>query len=408
LNAPASAWPAGSDGADGDRPERLFTAYVRSLRAGVEPDPAQLDRVLRALRGVLRKEMRRRSLMTAPPSFIGVVGWPGWQQPGALDDLTTTCYAYVFVDRLRALRAQLQVRDNIDGFVFRNVRNFLHDLQKENDPVGYRAYEVLRAAVESAAAAGGLRWQGEGKLGGDTLVILAAGEAADDDDPDTEERARRRRVMDELVALWNADLLPDLVLARGRGRDAVAEELARRLPELAAEGVTSFRFRELLSRLRRDLRQRWAALLWQAQGTGTAPREVVETTAGGGDEADTGFVRVLSLYRPPPAPEREMAERQQFRRLTDCVSVQVREHDADRRTRRHLDRLWQFIRTCVTASEPIPSRRKLSRFLDIPRDRLPALHALLVAFLERCRGDRSSEGEAGGIHPGTPGDREER
>ena len=201
--------------------------------------------------------------------------------------------------------------------------------------------------------------------------------------------------MEELTAQWNTDLLPDLILARGRQRDDLAEELARRLPQLAAEGIGSFRFRELLAHLRRDLRQRWAALLWQSKGTATAPREAVETVdAGASEEADTGFVRVLSLYRPEPLPEQKLAEQQRFGQLTDCVSQWVEEHDADRRTRRYLHKLWQFIRTCVTASEPVPSRRKLAQFLDIPRDRLPALHRLLVGFLERCRGD-GGDGDSG-------------
>ncbi len=402
MNASAAAPPAGPEGAGGDGPERLFTDFVRSLGAGAEPDAEQLDRVLRTLRGVLRKEMSRRSLMTAPPSYVGVVGWPGWREPGALDDLTTVCYGYVFVERLRALQAQLLVRDNIDGLVFRNVRNFLHDLQKENDPVGFRAYEVLRAAVESAAAAGRLRIEGDGKVGGDSLCAFTEGAAAE---PDTEERERRRRVMAELTAQWNAELLPDLILARGRQREALAEELGRRLPELAAEGVAAFRFRELLAHLRRDLRQRWAALLWQSRGTETAPRGAVEQVGAGGDDGpDTGFVRVLGLFRPPPQPELEEAERQAFRSLTDCVSRRVEEHAADRRTHRHLDRLWQFIRTCVMASEPVPSRRKLSRFLDIPRDRLPGLHAVLVDALERCREER--EVQRGGGRSGASGGRE--
>jgi hypothetical protein len=408
VNASASAPAAGPDGAGGDGPERLFTAFVRSLEAGDEPDAELLDRVLRALRGVLRQEMRRRSLMTAPPSFVGVVGWPGWQQPGALEDLAASCYGYVFVDRLRALQAQLRVRDNIDGLVFRNVKNFLHDLQKANDPVGYRAYEVLRSAVESAAAAGGLRVEGEDKLGGDSLCVFPAAAVAAEDRPDTEERTRRRRVMEQLTAQWNAELLPELILARGKQRDEVAAELSRRLPELAAEGVVAFRFRELLAHLRRDLRQRWAALLWQSKGTATAPRQAMERPAadtGGDDAADTGFVRVLHHYRPPQAADNAVAERQAFRRLTDCVSRLVEEHAADRRTRRYLDKLWQFIRTCVTASEPVPSRRKLSRFLDIPRDRLPGLHAVLVDALERCRDEQGAPARGG--RSGGPGGEEE-
>lgn len=370
--------------------ERIFTAYLRSLTPGVEPDREDLVRVLRTLAGILRKELRTRGLWQAPPSFLGVYGWASWDEPGALEDLTSACYGYTFVHRLRALRAQLEVKPNVDGLVFRNVRNFLFDRQRRHDPLGYRAWEVVRAAVEEALADGALHLVADGPPVDDgTVLALRPGvtvAAAEEEDPG--EAARRGAAIRGLAAQWTSELLPELVTARGRKRDAVASELAARLPALAGEGVEVFRFRELLRPLRADLRECWAAMLWQAKGDLT-PRDDVEAregaaAAGEDDEADVGFVRVLRLYRPPRAPDRRAADRQSVRRLTDCVSTAVEEADLDRRTRGYLETLWSFLRTCVADDEPVPSQRRMSDVLGIPRDRFRELFDRLGEMLERC------------------------
>lgn len=371
----------------GDR-ERIFTAYVRSLTPGAEPDRDALVRVLRTLAGMLRKELKRRGQWLAPPSYLGVYGWASWDEPGALEDLTSACYAYTFVTRLRALRAQLRVKPNIDGLVFRNVRNFVHDRQRRHDPLGYRAWEVVRAAVETALADGALHLLSDGPaVDDDTLLAVRPG--ADPRQPDPDEASRRRQAIRALVAQWTGDLLPDLVTARGRQRDGVAAELAVRLPALAGEGVEVFRFRDLLGPLRAHLRETWAAMLWHAKGDLT-PLDDVETgpqAAGGGEDdgEDVGFVRVLRLYRPPPAPDRRAAERQSARRLTDCVSSAVEEAELDRRTHGYLETLWSFLRTCVSDDELVPSQRRMSATLGIPRDRFRELLDQLGEMLHRCR-----------------------
>ena len=207
---------------------------------------------------------------------------------------------------------------------------------------------------------------------------------AETEEPDTGERERRRRALAALVSQWNAELLPDLILARGRKRDEVARRLAARLPEAAEDGVPDFRFREVLALMRGDLRQRWASLLWQAGGANQAHRDTVEVSSEG-DEGDTGFVRVLTLYHGEPEPGSELARRQRFRRLTDCVSREVESAPGKERVRAYLERLWQFLRSCAISSEQIPSKRKLASFLNIPRDRMPELHRTLAEYLRRCR-----------------------
>src|SRR5436309_14649242 len=146
LNIAGLSWGEREDAAGA----RVFTDYVRSLEPGGEPDPQRLATVRETLRGALRGELRRRGLWNAPPDYLGVYGSEGWED--ALEELLAECYAFVFVDRLRALQAQLRVKPNVDGLVFLNVRHFLHERQKEHDPVGSQVFEVLQSAVRCAVA----------------------------------------------------------------------------------------------------------------------------------------------------------------------------------------------------------------------------------------------------------------
>ena len=391
--------------------ERLFTAYVRHLAAGGEPERELFDRVWRALAGALRAELRRRGLWTAPPSFLGVDGYANWGEEGALDELTAGAYQFTFVLRLRALMAQSRLLDNVDGLVFRNLRNFVHERQRDGDPLGYQAWETVHAAVEQALAEGLLFVVGEAADGTVRDPVPLAGDSLLTTDPDAHpgadpappaaEAARRRGALAALAAQWNAELLPELVTARGAKHDAVVGELARRLPELAAEGVGAVTFRQLLEALRRDLRQRWAAMLWQTRGgLATAEAGAVSTAGAGddGDDGDEGFARVLVLYRPPLPPEEQFAERESARRLTDCVSRRVEAAEGDERTLSYLAALWGFLRACVAAAEGPPSQRKIASLLGIPRQRLPGLYERLGDMLRLCR--RRLRGLAGGEEEG--------
>ncbi len=365
-----------------------FTDHVRLLTGGRPLDEASLAPLWSALRAALRAELRRRGLWESPPAYVGIYGWDSWETPGemrqgALEELLFECYTYIFIQRLRGLEAQLKVKPNIDGLVFLNIRHFLHERQKEHDPLGSQVFEVLRSAVRMAVEEGALRVvSGDEGVRNDTVLSFS---------PEPQSPAPREAVA-ALVPSWNDDLLPDLVTLRGQRQEEVVRRLRDLLPELRREGIAAFRFKDLVDPLKADVRKRWAAILDESQG---------EAAPQGGEEEGRSRVRVVS-------PDQRVEERQVFRWLIDCVLTALRRLDTSEKTREYLVTLWQFVRLQAsegegpaapgsrlgqllreTGDEERPSLRRLAEQLRIPRERLPGLYETLGSLLERCRAANS-------------------
>jgi hypothetical protein len=357
---------------------------VRLLAGGRPLDEGSLAPLWTALRAALRSELRRRGLWESPPAYLGIYGWDSWEtsemRQGALEELLFECYSYIFVSRRRGLEAQLKLKPNIDGLVFLNIRHFLHERQREHDPLGSQVFEVLRSAVRMAIAEG-------------TLHVLAGDEGVRNDtvlsfSPEAQPPAASRERIAALVPSWNDELLPDLVTLRGQRQEEVARRLRERLPDLRREGLGIFRFKDLIDPLKADVRKRWAAILDQSQG---------EAAPQGGEEEGRSRVRVV-------APDQRVEERQLFRWLVDCVLTGLRRLDTSEKTREYLVTLWQFVRLQASEGEGLEaldarlgqllreaedeerlSLRRLAEHLRIPRERLPGLYDTLGSLLEGCR-----------------------
>ncbi|HVR99991.1 MAG TPA: hypothetical protein VMW27_25425 [Thermoanaerobaculia bacterium] len=343
----------------------LFTAFVRSLQGAGTPDADLFHDAWHGLRAVLVGEMKKRGLWQSSPSYLGIYGWERWdsEEPGgdpraqaALGELVADCYAFIFVDRLQSLKRHLQDKPDIDGLVRLNIRHFLHERQKGHDPLGYRVFELLQAAVEEAVACGELYLlAGDRKIRNDTLLGFHPAAEPQPAPPDLE----------RIVMRWNDELVPALIAARTRQQPTVAQ-LRVFLLELPGRGIEAFRFRDLLEPLKRDARGRWAALLGKEEKGSVAP--------------PPGAVPAAA-----PVPPGSTAEsRQSFEDLTRCVSTSIDRMDADLRTRTQLATLWHYLwRQQGEGASRVPSHRQLSRCLNIPRERLPLLFALLRQIMPR-------------------------
>jgi hypothetical protein len=307
--------------------------------------------------------LKRRNLWRAAPAYLGVYGRESWSEDDALEDLVASCWQFVFVDRLQALYNQLRVLDNIEGLVHRNIANFLYETQRRHDPLGFRMFQLLQAAVAVVVATGQLVVvSGSPELRNDTVLAFS---------PPVPHAAERRGAIAEIVAGWCNTLLPELVTADGTERAEVVAVLGRRLSNLAAQGIGSFGFADVLEPLKREVRARWASL-WTE---GEAPR---------GLDEDIDGPRVVPMSRADQREELE--EVQHFRALVAHVERGIERHESPPRLRRYGLRLWRFLveeaaRGARVAesleSGRLPSLRSLGDALDIPRARLPVVLDLI-------------------------------
>jgi hypothetical protein len=340
-----------------------FSTYVRSLDSRGEPSLEIFEDAWRKLSRILRSELRRRSLMHAPPSFLGIYGSKDWfSGSGALQELVQDCFTSVLVERLHLLRALLEKVEHVEGIVFGYICNFLHDRHRQHDPLGYRVFKVLRAAVRQGIAEGTFDvLAGDSRIRNDSVVASAPGACLQDAAAD----------LTVLVKTWDSSFLCDLVTATPKELAQVSKTLCA---DLAGLETGVFRFGDLVRVTRNEVRTRREALWWSDEG------ETATEGVGEGRES----VRCVPLQ--------DCGGWLYFEQLWGWVSEQLRGEDKTRRTRQHLDKLWGFVRYWLqeAGEETLPAARELERLLGIPRKRIPELLVILRHLLSEARGEISA------------------
>ncbi len=380
-----------SEGRGAVESSRVFTAYVRA------PDPQDRDvaPVLTELRRALRSEIRRRGLWETSPSYLGVYGAERWHGGtvadlalglggGPLDELLADCFSYIFVDRLRSLSAQLKVKDDVEGLVYLNVRHFVHERQRDCDPLGTRVYQVLHRAVQAAVDAGELEiLAGDSRIRNDTLLTFDAGTEDVPADRRAERLARR-------VARWCDDLLPDLITATGRREDPLVDRLRARLPELWDDGFNVLPFHELIDPLKAEVRGRWATILGNARerlGIAGPPGSPPAGRSEGGESGEPG--ERFPAADPEPLPDLAFEQRDRFRALVACVVRSLAQLPGDERSRRTIEKLWGYLRVWSAEGglmgDRLPSNRELALRLGLPRERIPGALETIRSLIDGCR-----------------------
>lgn len=351
-----------------------FTEFIRGLGAADSPTAEAFEELWHRLSAALAGEIKRRGLWRLPPSYLGVTGGASWRE-STVDELVAPCYQHIFIDRLGGLLAQLQVKDNVDGLVRLHVRNFVHEQQRRHDPLGFRLYNVLRRALRAAIDDGELEVvSGDQRLRSDTVLAFSDARGG-------EPTTASPELLAEQVRLWNDELLPDLVTAQGPAQASVATRLRQKiLEDLPMAGVRTFCFADVLDPLKTDVRRRWARLLDQDLGDAAFDNEA----SGDGDGGWPQLVRRVEAAD-------DLEQIQHFEALVGCVTDGVDRHPGSKAARRHLSTLWQFLRSWsadeyedVEEDGALPSRRRLSTLLRIPRDRMPGLFSELGKMIESC------------------------
>jgi hypothetical protein len=120
----------------------ILTDHVRHYGTA-----AAAREVLGEIRRLLRGRMRRAGLLLWSPAQLGYPDVRTWDDRDAFDDITQDCYLFAVAGRIEGLRRGLRDDQDIDPLIIRNIRNFLAERQRENNPIGYAVYQNVRAAV---------------------------------------------------------------------------------------------------------------------------------------------------------------------------------------------------------------------------------------------------------------------
>ncbi|MEM6794325.1 MAG: hypothetical protein AAF725_10100 [Acidobacteriota bacterium] len=366
--------------------EGPFTAYIRHVGPqDLCADGPEFERFWRALSRSVRRELNRRGLWLSPPRFLGVEV-EAWCDE-ALEELVTECYLFL-MRRAPTLRGHLETKPNVEGLVMLNVKNFLHERQRSCDPLGYRIFEIARAAVQLAVSRGDLTLAGGAEEAApriENATVLRPRRAAAS--PKTSATAGRPRADCRLqgrCSEWVDALAPELLVACGRRRGRLAERLARRLADLDPGEFEEIVFKALVDGLKEAARLRWRAL-WQQEQAGAE--------AAGRWRAEAGGSGLRGAFPSSPAPERlafqprEFERRAQFAALSREVSRAVERLPPSTPHLGHLVTLWDFLRS--SSADPsaalVPSRRRTAELLGIPRHHMPQLYRRLAEILRELR-----------------------
>lgn len=352
----------------------IFTSYIHAL-GGSEPPPHLLcEEVLGALRKALEAALRRRGLWSSPPRYLGVFG-DSWYDPHAMEELLLDTYQEIFVRRLRSLANQLRVAESIDGTVVVAIEHFLHDRQKDQDPLGRRVFQVAHRAVEKLVESGRLRvLAGSAELRNNTVLAFPAG--GPDQVPVVVAELRS-----QISAL--SGVLPDLVGAWHV--EPVAKALALQLDGFEEEGIMVFRLGDLFDGLKQSARVFLVEEI--ASGEDLVPEAV---------EGSDGLTRLIAKIDPDSAWE----EAQSFRRLTRCVVEGIDRAAAKPKMRKDLYRYWKLmcfwaveVPVCTSATgeavdlgERELSDVRVGKLLGIGRARVAKWQKILAELILACGG----------------------
>lgn len=341
----------------------VFTDHIRSLEPP-EDGSAGFDAAWKKLESELTRAIKRIGLWHLPPRYLGVEDAERWDHPRAFDDLAVDCYVYAILDRLPSLKALIEVSGTVEGAVVRNVRHFVFDRQRKQDPVGYRIYDVTRCALERLIEGETLAvTEGKpGKINNVTLLSFPSESGC------VESLAGDLR---EHVEGWRGGLFTDMVLGIRKRRHEAEQELASAIADLQRGGVAAFRFKGLIDPIKERGRRHWGSLFAQEEGD-YAP-------AG---EAKDGEVPPLVPVVKPGSP---LEEQEAYSKLLECMARKLARCQVRSRVRDELQRLWALLKIHAPQSDrPLPERRA-AEMLGIARGTLRQRLKQLRSLVAGCR-----------------------
>jgi len=153
-----------------------FTELFKQLQDESCMNPVDAyENFRKKMAGVLRGNMRKRGLWNEAAELLGYTG--NWKDEQTFGDLLDDCYMFNYM-RFKNLTKKLKVYDSIDGYIYINIKNFLFEKQKKNDPIGYKVFTKLKEAICCAINICSIKLYGsknaECKIDNNTLLVFVS------------------------------------------------------------------------------------------------------------------------------------------------------------------------------------------------------------------------------------------
>ena len=118
------------------------------LLAPGKPTEQQVLVVVAILGDWLKRELRRRGLVSQSPSLLGFSGYTSWNDGDCSLCAAIGSYAFSIHERREPLRVVASTGRPVAPLVRRNIGFFIHNQQKANDLLGYRVYQAAKSAIK--------------------------------------------------------------------------------------------------------------------------------------------------------------------------------------------------------------------------------------------------------------------
>jgi hypothetical protein len=222
-----------------------FTVLIKKLNKNSCFLPESVfDSLLKTMAKALRERMSQRGLWKSPTDYLGYSSAGNWNQDGSLfEEIVFDCYVFAIAKRLRSLGNAMQRFDNIDGLVYRNINNFLTELQRTHDPIGYAVAQNAICAIEQAIELGAVIPEGlrRGKICNQTSFSFESSKVMDDPE-----------LISKVLINNNKWLKIRLSLAKRNKR--VQQQLCELICAFKDAGIKSFNFKTLVDIMKEDIR----------------------------------------------------------------------------------------------------------------------------------------------------------
>jgi len=222
-----------------------FTVLIKKLNKNSCFLPENVfHSLLQTMAKALRERMSMRGLWKSPSNYLGYPSSGHWNQDDKLfEEIVFDCYVFAIAKRLKSLCNAMQRFDNIDGLVYRNINNFLTELQRNYDPIGYAVAQNAISAIEQAIESGAVIPEGlrRGKICNQTSFSFESSKLMDDP---------------ELISkvLINNSKWLKIRLSLAKRNKRVQQQLCELICAFKDAGIKSFNFKTLVDIMKDDVR----------------------------------------------------------------------------------------------------------------------------------------------------------